>query len=428
MFKRIIIILNVIFCCFIISNSFATISQNVGKLLITEVTIKETNDWLELYVVDGSINWTDYRIYRTASSYYQLPANTYITGQYIVLHEESGTNQLIGNCWHFFDALGNGLEATDQNIFITNPGTVSTYVDALIYSDNDGEYTKYSSSKTKANDIVDDGLWDSYDFTTGDAGAWTDTDDINTGQTIARYLNASHTAYIDNNSKSDWYHCTTPSQGSANDSSLPVFLNSFSANVTQSGILLRWQTESEVNNAGFYICRSENKEGQFQRISPLIQGAGNTNELQKYDFIDHNVLEGKTYYYLIEDMDINGVVTKHKVISITYQTQSQKNNSPNSFEISPSYPNPFGEKIGNSATSIQLSISKDDVKNSFSIGIFNLLGQKVFQSSSNKLQVGEHIFNWSGLDDLGNRVGNGTYFWIIQSDKIYEVRRVTLLR
>ena len=121
-------------------------------------------------------------------------------------------------------------------------------------------------------------------------------------------------------------------------------------------------------------------------------------------------------------------ITKHKIIEITFQNQIQKNNLPKSFEISPSYPNPFGTRLGNSATSIQLSISKDYAQALLTIGIFNLLGQKIYQFSTNKFQPGEHIFSWSGLDDLGNKVSNGAYFWVIHSDKINEVRRVTLLR
>ena len=79
------------------SSASGTVSSNAGKLIVTEVAMKEANDWLELYVVDGSVDWQNYRVYRNASSYYPLPNETYSAGQYIVLYEESGSDGLTGN-------------------------------------------------------------------------------------------------------------------------------------------------------------------------------------------------------------------------------------------------------------------------------------------------------------------------------------------
>ena len=41
---------------------------------------------------------------------------------------------------------------------------------------------------------------------------------------------------------------------------LPVELSHFRAEHTEAGVILKWTTESEVDNAGFYIYRSETKE------------------------------------------------------------------------------------------------------------------------------------------------------------------------
>ena len=79
-------------------------------------------------------------------------------------------------------------------------------------------------------------------------------------------------------------------------------------------------------------------------------------------------------------------------------------------------------------TSIKLTISEDEAQQSISISILNLLGQKVYQFSDKNYQPGEYIFNWNGLDQLGNRVGNGTYFWVIQTNNLYEVKRVMLIK
>ena len=60
---------------------------------------------------------------------------------------------------------------------------------------------------------------------------------------------------------------------------LPVTLSHFRAERTTAGVVLKWTTESEVDNAGFYILRSPTKDGEFAVVnSTLIQGAGTTGE------------------------------------------------------------------------------------------------------------------------------------------------------
>ena len=48
---------------------------------------------------------------------------------------------------------------------------------------------------------------------------------------------------------------------------LPVTLSHFRAERTEEGVVLKWTTESEVDNAGFYIYRSETKDGDFKVVN-----------------------------------------------------------------------------------------------------------------------------------------------------------------
>ena len=60
---------------------------------------------------------------------------------------------------------------------------------------------------------------------------------------------------------------------------LPVQLSKFRAELTDASVVLKWITESEIDNAGFYIYRSDAKNGEFKVVNPtLIQGAGTTSE------------------------------------------------------------------------------------------------------------------------------------------------------
>ena len=89
---------------------------------------------------------------------------------------------------------------------------------------------------------------------------------------------------------------------------LPVTLSHFSAEHTDAGIILKWTTESEVDNAGFYIYRSQTKSGEFKVVNPqMIQGAGTTGERSEYTWTDTTAKLNTFYYYRIEDVSYAGV-------------------------------------------------------------------------------------------------------------------------
>ena len=89
---------------------------------------------------------------------------------------------------------------------------------------------------------------------------------------------------------------------------LPVALSSLWARRAETGVVVKWITESELNNAGFNILRSETKNGEFKVVNPqLIQGAGTTSERQTYTWKDTTAKPNVVYYYRIEDISHAGV-------------------------------------------------------------------------------------------------------------------------
>ncbi len=89
---------------------------------------------------------------------------------------------------------------------------------------------------------------------------------------------------------------------------LPVTLSRFKAERTANGAVINWTTESEVDNAGFNIYRSETKDGEFQVVNPtMIQGAGTTGERSEYTWTDSTAQPNTVYYYRIEDVSHAGV-------------------------------------------------------------------------------------------------------------------------
>ena len=88
---------------------------------------------------------------------------------------------------------------------------------------------------------------------------------------------------------------------------LPVNLSFFRPALENGEVVIRWTTESELDNAGFNIYRSRTRNGEYMQVNAnLIQGAGTTGERQTYKWIDTTAKQGSIYYYQIEDVSFAG--------------------------------------------------------------------------------------------------------------------------
>ena len=107
-------------------------------------------------------------------------------------------------------------------------------------------------------------------------------------------------------------------QASNRDRSLLIQLSTFEAIVQNGKVLLRWQTEAEIDHVGWEIYRSEKKDGKFVKINDeLIKGSGNSGMPRTYQYVDKTAIAGRQYYYYLEDIDIFGNVGKSDIIGIS---------------------------------------------------------------------------------------------------------------
>ncbi len=88
---------------------------------------------------------------------------------------------------------------------------------------------------------------------------------------------------------------------------LPVQLSFFRPTLEDGKVVIRWTTESELDNAGFNIYRSESRNGEFTQVNDkLIQGKGTTAERSNYKWVDTSAKLGVAYFYQIEDVSFAG--------------------------------------------------------------------------------------------------------------------------
>lgn len=102
---------------------------------------------------------------------------------------------------------------------------------------------------------------------------------------------------------------------------LVVTLASFTVSNEPGMLVVAWETTSEVNNQGFNLYRNTDPtppDGEPLASIPS-QAPGSTLGFA-YEWIDSNVVFGQTYYYWLEDVDLNGTTTLHGPVSATVET------------------------------------------------------------------------------------------------------------
>jgi len=92
-----------------------------------------------------------------------------------------------------------------------------------------------------------------------------------------------------------------------------IQISSFETVPSDGKVIVKWKTESEVDNAGFNVWRAE-----FEKINNLlIPAKGSPTQGASYQFIDEGVQNRQMYLYKLEDIDLNGKSTMHNPVSAT---------------------------------------------------------------------------------------------------------------
>lgn len=84
---------------------------------------------------------------------------------------------------------------------------------------------------------------------------------------------------------------------------LPVQFKSFTATKANDGVAVKWATASELNNKGFEVQRSVN--GAKYATIGFVKGAGNSNAVNNYSFVDTDKNMGNVCYR-IKQVDFDG--------------------------------------------------------------------------------------------------------------------------
>ncbi|NIA30198.1 MAG: T9SS type A sorting domain-containing protein [Actinobacteria bacterium] len=190
------------------------------------------------------------------------------------------------------------------------------------------------------------------------------------------------------------------------DASLPVELASFTALYSGNAVILRWTTESEINNAGFIILRADNEEGPFGEVSSLITAAGTSTEKHNYSYRDERVEKGTSYWYQLKQINTDATFQVYgpQKINVPQVDEKKQGALPTQNQLIGNYPNPF-----NPGTTLSLAVGGKDVT-TMTITVYDLLGHCVRTIIDRSMQPGYYDLSWDGTNDFGLQVPSGAYF------------------
>ena len=219
---------------------------------------------------------------------------------------------------------------------------------------------------------------------------------------------------------------STPYMGlDESDLPLPVELVSFAADVIDNSVVLKWRTETEVDNYGFEIQRlassvsassSNNEEPRTKNFSTIsfVEGAGNSNSPKDYSFTDY-LSEGNRFIYRLKQIDTDGTFDYSQEVEVEVEVKK--------YELFQNYPNPF-----NPTTTIKYSIP-----NAGNVGtrlalpvqliIYDILGNKIATLVNEQKPPGVYEIEFNA-----SNIASGIYFYRLQSKDYVITKKMMLVK
>ena len=188
---------------------------------------------------------------------------------------------------------------------------------------------------------------------------------------------------------------------------LSLFQADFSAN---GDVEIQWQTNSEESNAGFYILRSERKDGIYEEITDQLISP---NTSRKYNYVDEDVKAGQKYFYKLVDINKYGFETEHGPVSLDIPV-------PERVMLAQNYPNPF-----NPVTTIYFELPKNQ---HIELMIFNINGQIVKELVNYVYEAGIHELVWDATDMNNMHVPSGVYYYRLKTQDKVLTKKLLLLK
>ena len=180
--------------------------------------------------------------------------------------------------------------------------------------------------------------------------------------------------------------------------------------VCHRAIELDWDIDVSGEVEGIYLEKVEVGASFASRIPKV--GLWNAS---KRSYLDREVVQGTRYVYTIHVVESgNGaprVVASSAVVTTvnSYFTDLEQN-----------HPNPF-----NPGTTIRYTIRESGIVR---LQIFDSRGRRIRTLINDVQQPGRKTVEWHGINDRGNPVANGIYYYRLDAGQFSRTRKLVLVR
>lgn len=246
--------------------------------------------------------------------------------------------------------------------------------------------------------------WSSYwRYFAWPSSGWTDGNRTN-GQTISHYRGYELTGNI------------SPDATGAYDGVLPVELTSFTGSLVNGAVELNWETATEVNNAGFEVERSTDREN-FTKLA-FVPGNGTTNSPRYYSYTDSNLPDASSVTYRLKQIDNDGTYEYSKTVTVDISKVTGVKEEPvkYKFELAQNYPNPF-----NPSTAIKFTVAETA---DASLKIYDAIGNEVAEIFNGKAEAGRQY----NINFDASNLTSGVYFYQLTSQNNIQVKKMLLIK
>ena len=195
------------------------------------------------------------------------------------------------------------------------------------------------------------------------------------------------------------------------DQALPVELVSFSAQLSNNTIQLKWSTATEAYNYGFDVERRELNSDQVSAVRwkkiGFVPGNGTSNISHSYRFTEENPVSGRSAYRL-KQIDNGGAFRYSQSAEIEIA-------APKTISLAQNFPNPF-----NPTTLIRYQLSEFGYVR---LTVFDLFGRELAVLVNEEKPAGLYSVTFDG-----SRYASGIYFYKMQTPAESDVRRMILTK
>jgi hypothetical protein len=142
-----------------------------------------------------------------------------------------------------------------------------------------------------------------------------------------------------------------------------------------------------------FMLRFVIREGAAEQFVPVYTYTDNNYGEPKFKLDDGNSLT---------PMTVTGGLY-YQPISV----DDEKNVLPYEISLEPNYPNPF-----NMDTKISFGLPE---RTDVSLDVYDILGRKIKNLTAGNLDAGRYTYSWNGIDETGNEVTSGIYFYRLKT-------------